>query len=105
MCLSIATICYICLLRVKMEATPRIMIGWDIFSLCEIVVGLAIFMAVCPKQLRVLASREDASRAVVFAVVLTAIIGSLAGVLLLLRNQSGWVLSKGLETFIYIAGV
>jgi len=88
-----------------MEAFTRTMIGWDIFSLCEIVVSLAIFSAVCPKQLRVLASREDASRPVVFTIVIGAILGSLGGVLLLLKNQTAWLLSEGLETAIYIAGV
>ena len=104
-CLSIATASYILLLPVRMEAFTRTMIGWDIFSLCEIVVSLAIFSAVCPKQLRVLASREDASRPVVFVVVISAIVGSLGGVLLLLKNQTAWLLSEGLETAIYIAGV
>jgi len=104
-CLSIATVSYILLLPVRMEAFTRTMIGWDIFSLCEIVVSLAIFSAVCPKQLRVLASREDASRPVVFTIVIGAILGSLGGVLLLLKNQTAWLLSEGLETAIYIAGV
>lgn len=104
-CLSIAVVSYIFLLPVKMEAFTRTMVGWDIFSLCEIVVSLAIFSAVCPKQLRVLASREDASRPVVFTIVIIAILASLAGVLLLLKNQDAWVLQEWLETFIYIAGV
>jgi uncharacterized membrane protein len=88
-----------------MEATTRTMVGWDIFSLCEIAVSIAIFSAVCPKQLRVLASREDASRAVVFMIVIVAILASLGGVLLLLKNQNAWMLSEWLETTIYIAGV
>jgi uncharacterized membrane protein len=104
-CLSIATVSYLLLLPVRMEGFTRTMVGWDIFSLCEIVVSLAIFSAVCPKQLRVLASREDASRPVVFVIVIIAILGSLGGVLLLLKNQTAWLLSEGLETTIYIAGV
>ena len=104
-CLGIAVLGFLFLLPVKMEGTTRTMVSWDIFSLCEIVIGLAVFSAVCPKQLRVLAGREDASRPVVFVVVITAIIGSLGGVLLLLSNKDGWLLSKGLETFIYIVGV
>jgi uncharacterized membrane protein len=104
-CLGVAVLAFLFLLPVKMEGTTRTMVSWDIFSLCEIVIGLAVFSAVCPKQLRVLAGREDASRPVVFVVVITAIIGSLGGVLLLLRNKEGWLLSKGLETFIYIIGV
>jgi uncharacterized membrane protein len=104
-CLSIAVVSYIFLLPVKMETFTRTMVGWDIFSLCEIAVSLAIFSAVCPKQLRVLAGREDASRAVVFTIVIVAILASLAGVLLLLKNQNAWLLQEWLETLIYIAGV
>ncbi|HVU57395.1 MAG TPA: DUF1345 domain-containing protein [Puia sp.] len=104
-CLSIAAASYLLILPVRMEGFTRTMVGWDIFSLCEIVISVAIFYAVCPKQLRVLASREDASRPVVFVIVITAILGSLGGVLLLLKNQTAWMLSEGLETAIYIAGV
>ncbi|MBN9384674.1 MAG: DUF1345 domain-containing protein [Chitinophagaceae bacterium] len=104
-CLSVATLSFIFLLPVKMEGATRTMVSWDVFSLCDIVIYLAVFSSVCPKQLRVLASREDASRPVVFFIVTTAIIGSLGGVLLLLKNKNGWMLSKGLETFIYIIGV
>ena len=104
-CLSIATVSYVLLLPVRMEPFTRTMVAWDIFSLCEIVISLAIFSAVCPQQLRILASREDASRPVVFPIVITAIVGSLGGVLLLLKNQNAWLLSEGLETAIYIAGV
>jgi len=104
-CLSIAAVSYLLLLPVRMEGFTRTMVGWDIFSLCEIAVSLAIFSAVCPQQLRVLASREDASRPVVFTIVIIAIVGSLGGVLLLLKNQTAWLLSEGLETAIYIAGV
>jgi uncharacterized membrane protein len=104
-CLTIAIASYLLTLPIRMEGFTRTMVGWDIFSLCEIVVSLAIFAAVCPKQLRVLASREDASRPVVFTIVLVAIVGSLGGVLLLLKNQKAWMLSEGLETAIYVVGV
>ncbi|HEY4209799.1 MAG TPA: DUF1345 domain-containing protein [Puia sp.] len=104
-CLSIAIASYLLTLPVKMETFTRTMVGWDIFSLCEIAVSIAIFCAVCPKQLRVLASREDASRPVVFMIVIVAILASLGGVLLLLKNQNAWLLNEGLETTIYIAGV
>jgi len=104
-CLCVATLSFLFLLPVRMEGTTRTMISWDIFSLCDIAIYLAVFSSVCPKQLRVLASREDASRPVVFFIVITAILGGLGGVLLLLKNKEGWMLSKGMETFIYIIGV
>ncbi len=104
-CLCVATFFCLLTLPIKMEGATRTMVGWDIFCLCEIGIGIAIFRSVCPKQLRLLAGREDASRPVVFVIVVAAIIGSLLGVMLLLRNQDGWLLRKGLETFIYIMGV
>ena len=101
----LAIIISLALSRVSMEGTTRLMVAWDVFSLTLTGLALAIFSTMCPKQIRVLASHEDASRAVVFVIVLSAILGSLLGIMLLLSNKQGWMLSKGLETFIYITGV
>ena len=83
----------------------RIMIGWDSFSLCMLIISALLFTSMHPREIRLLAKTEDAGRIVVFVIVLIATIGSLAGVMVLLGNKSGWILSKGLETFIYIGGV
>lgn len=104
-CLGAALIGFLALLPIKMEGTTRSMVSWDIFSLSMIFLYATIFSTVKPKQLRVLASREDESRPVVFLIVVIATVGSLGGVMLLLQNKEGWLLPKGLETFIYIAGV
>ena len=101
----VAVIISLLLAPVRMETMTRIMIGWDAFSLCMIGMGIFIFFSMCPRQIRVVASTEDSSRVVVFGIVLTAILGSLMGIMLLLGNKDAWLLSKGLETFIYIAGV
>jgi uncharacterized membrane protein len=102
---AIATIISVCLLSFKMEGMTRVMIGWDVFSVCMIIISGVIFATMRPRQIRVLAKQEDSGRIVVFFIVLAAIIGSLMGVLLLLQNKDAWELSKGLETFIYITGV
>ena len=101
----VATIISVCLSSVKMEGMTRIMIGWDCFSVCMIVISTVIFSSMRPRQIRVLAKQEDAGRIVVFIIVLVATLGSLLGVLLLLQNREQWLLSKGLETTIYITGV
>ena len=102
---AIATIISACLLPIKMEGMTRIMIGWDCFSICMIIISSVIFSSMRPRQIRVLAKQEDAGRIVVFLIVLAATLGSLFGVLLLLQNKDPWLLGKGLETFIYIMGV
>lgn len=88
-----------------MESTTRVMIGWDVFSACMLVISGLIFFSMHPKQIRVLARTEDAGRIVVFVIVLVATIGSLMGILLLLNNKNNWLLTRGVETFVFIAGV
>lgn len=105
MSLAVSVIISVCLLAIPMEGMTRIMIGWDVFSVCMIVISGVIFSTMRPRQIRVLAKQEDAGRIVVFFIVLVAILGSLMGVLLLLQNKEAWKLSKGVETFVYIAGV
>jgi len=104
-CFILAILGSLALLPIPMESMTRVMIGWDIFSFCMIMIALGIFTTMCSKQIRVLASHEDPSRTVVFFINIVAILGSLMGTLLLLSNKSGWLLSKGMETFIYLVGV
>lgn len=102
--IGIATIASAVLMSVHMELMTRVMIGWDIFSICMLIISLVIFTSMRPRQIRLLAKQEDAGRVVVFGIVLAATIGSLMGVMILLGNKE-FLLGKGLETFIYIAGV
>jgi uncharacterized membrane protein len=94
-----------CLLPIRMEPITRVMIGWDCFSLTMLLISLIVFSSMRPRQIRVLAKQEDAGRIVVFIIVLVSTVGSLMGVLLLLGNKNNWLLSQGMETFIYITGV
>lgn len=102
---AVATVISVGLMPFRMENMTRIMIGWDSFSLSMLILSAFIFFSMHPREIRVLAKTEDAGRLVVFVIVLISTIGSLAGVLILLGNKGGWLLSKGLETFIYISGV
>ncbi len=104
-CLVMAVLGSLALSRIHMEGTTRIMIAWDIFSLCMLVFAAIIWLTIHSRQIRIVASHEDPSRTAVFFLVVMATVGSLLGILLLLGNKSGWMLSKGMETFIYIAGV
>jgi uncharacterized membrane protein len=90
---------------VRMEAMARIMTGWDIFSLFMLAMSLVTFFSLCPAEIRVLAGNEDSSRVVVFFIIVVGAMCSLAGVMILLGSKGSWLLSKGMETFIYISGV
>jgi uncharacterized membrane protein len=101
---GVATIASALLMPVHMETMTRVMIGWDVFSVCMLIISVVIFTSMRPRQIRLLAKQEDAGRIVVFGIVLATTIGSLMGVMVLLGNKE-FLLGKGLETFIYIAGV
>ena len=101
---SVAAVVSLALLPIHMESMTRIMIGWDCFSICMLTISAVIFSSMRPRQIRLLAKQEDAGRIVVFFITLIATMGSLFGVMLLLGNKN-WLLGKGVETFVYIAGV
>jgi uncharacterized membrane protein len=102
---TVAAIVSVALSSFRMEGMTRVMIGWDSFSISMLVISALLFTSMHPREIRVLAKTEDAGRIVVFVIVLVATIGSLAGIMVLLSNKGNWLLSKGLETFIYISGV
>jgi uncharacterized membrane protein len=102
---GVSAIISVGLLPFHMEGMTRVMIGWDSFSLCMLIISGVIFFSMHPRQIRVLAKTEDSGRIVVFLIVLIATVGSLMGILVLLGNKGSWQLNKGLETFIYITGV
>src|SRR5579872_2397420 len=104
MSFAAATIVSVALLPVHMERMTRVMIGWDVFSICMLMISAVIFSSMRPRQIRLLAKQEDAGRLVVFGIVVAATIGSLMGVLILLGKKA-FLLGKGVESFIYIAGV
>ena len=102
--LGTATIVSAFLMPIHMEAMTRVMIGWDVFSVCMLIISVVIFSSMRPRQIRLLAKQEDAGRIVVFGIVLAATMGSLMGVMILLGNKS-FLLGKGVESFIYLTGV
>ena len=101
---GIATVVSAFLMPVHMEPMTRVMIGWDVFSICMLIISIVIFASMRPRQIRLLAKQEDAGRIGVFAIVLATTIGSLMGGMILLGSKV-FLLGKGVETFIYLTGV
>ena len=93
------------LLPVRMEELTRVMLGWDFYCICVMVLLLIGWATMKPQQIRLLAKREDSSRGVVFVLVLVACLTSLVAVLDLLGHKKAWVLDRGTEAAIYLSGV
>jgi len=88
-----------------MEKITRIMICWDVFSLCLIILSCINFFTMNPKEIRYQAKNQDTSKTVVLFIVLISTVGSLLGIFLIIMNKGTWMLNKYIETFIYIFGV
>ncbi|HEY4875462.1 MAG TPA: DUF1345 domain-containing protein [Puia sp.] len=103
--LCLLTFFLLILSGIQMEWITRIMISWDIFSVALIIMSTVTFFTMKPRQIKLLVKNQDASRSVVFIVVLISTVSSLAGIFLLLLNKEQWLLNKYIETLIYIFGV
>jgi len=88
-----------------MEKITRIMICWDVFSLCLVVMSCINFFTMKPQEIRYQAKNQDTSKSVVLLIVLISTVGSLLGIFLIIMNKGTWMLNKYTETFIYIFGV
>jgi uncharacterized membrane protein len=102
---GLSCILVLLLLATPMEWITRIMIWWDVFSLVMILMSAITFFTMRPRQIRLLAKIHDASRTVVFIIIMISTVTSLLGIFILLLNKNDWMLNKYLETAIYIFGV
>ncbi|TDX01966.1 DUF1345 domain-containing protein [Dinghuibacter silviterrae] len=92
-------------LSIRMELLTRIMLGWDLYCFCIMVLVGITWFTMGAAQMRIQARIQDNSRGVVFALVLTASLTSLAGVMVLLSHKAAWVLPRQAEACIYLTGV
>jgi uncharacterized membrane protein len=81
-CIVLATAAYF-IADIKGSALIRVMIGWNTFSLCMIIMEWITFKITTPDEIRKQAQVQDASRAAIFIIVLISAFASFFAVLLL----------------------
>lgn len=86
-CLVLATVVYLVADIENISKLTRVMIGWDTFSLCLIILTWITFKITTPTEIRKLAGVEDSSRVVIFIMVLISTFASFLAVLLLLISK------------------
>ena len=72
---------------IKDNALTRLMIGWNTFSLCMIILEWITFKITTPDEIRRQARVQDASRAAIFIIVLISAFASFFAVLLLVISE------------------
>ena len=85
-CMILAAAVYL-LADIKNNALTRLMIGWNTFSLCMIIVTWITFKITTPDEIRRQAGLQDTSRVAIFVIVLISAFASFFAVLLLVISE------------------
>ena len=86
-CIAVGAAVYFIFPMEKVDSLSRIMLAWDAFCFCLLLIYWVIFYTTQPNQIRVLAPKEDPSRVLVFFVTLIAASASMLAVILLLTAE------------------
>lgn len=102
-CFIIATAVYLILDIKNISTVAHIMIGWNTFSLCMIILSWITFKITKPGEIRRQAALQDSSRLVIFTIILISTIASFLAVLLLFISKKDT--TETLDIFIAIGGM
>ena len=104
-CFSIAFIVYLVIQIEHLDVLTHVMIGWDTFSLCMIVMSWITFSITTSQQIRQLAKEQDSSRVIIFVIVLISTFASFLAVLLLIIAKKEFKSAEAFHLTIAIGGM
>lgn len=87
-CLGIAVIAYFSITLKDVDSLTHLMIGWNAFSVCMIVMSCITFKITNSKQIREQAKIQDPKSTIIFIIVLVATLAGFLAVLLLIISKS-----------------
>ena len=86
-CIGIALLVYLIVEIKEIDLLTHIMIGWDTFSVCTIIMSWITFSIINSKQIREQAKVQDQSRSIIFMTVLISALASVFAVILLIVSK------------------
>lgn len=102
-CLFISVVVYRLADIKNINPLTRILLAWNVFSLCMLVLEWITFKITTATEIRKLAGLEDSSRAIIFVMVIISTFASFLGVLLLLISKDDS--TAGLDIPVAIIGM
>lgn len=87
LCLAIGAIVYFIVRGNAFDKLTHLMIGWDTFSVCMIVISWLTFYNTGYENIRKLYKIQDSSRAIIFIIILISTMASFLAVLLLIITK------------------
>ena len=104
-CVAIGTIVYFIVDRRAFDTLTHLMIGWDVFSICMIVISWITFFMTGTDDIRKLCKTQDSSRPIIFVIILISTLASLLAVLLLIITKKEGSVSASWRLPISILGM
>lgn len=84
--LAVAAVVFFCI-RTVLSTTGVVLLTWSSFALTVIILDWILILSCHPKEVRKVASLEDANRTLIFAFVIVASLVSLVSILFLLKSD------------------
>jgi uncharacterized membrane protein len=104
-CIGLAIAVYFIVEIKNIDLLTHVMIGWDTFSVCMIIMSWITFFVTTSEQIREQARIQDQSKSIIFMLVLVSAIASFLAVLLLLVVKENGHQSHSWRLIIAIAGM
>lgn len=104
-CIAIAVAVYFIVEIKEIDVLTHLMIGWDTFSVCMIVMSWITFSITNSKQIRQQSKTQDSSRSIIFIIVLVSTLASFLAVLLLIVTKKHAINGTSWHLPIAIAGM
>ena len=104
-CLAIAVVVYLIVQIKHIDILTHVMIGWDTFSLCMIVQTWITFSITTSQQIREQSKVQDASRTLIFIIILISTLASFLAVLLILITKEKFTNTESFHLVFAIAGM
>ena len=104
-CIAIASIIYFIVQIKDIGSLSHIMIGWNTFSLCMIIMSWVSFFITDSKQIREQSKVQDPSRTIIFIIIIIATLVSFLAVLLLIISKGKADDTSSLRVAIAITGM
>ncbi len=104
-CIAIAAVVYFIVEIKDIDVLTHLMIAWDTFSVCMIVMSWITFSITNSKQIRQQSKAQDSSRSIIFIIVLVSTLASFLAVLLLIVTKKHGISGTSWHLPIAIAGM
>lgn len=105
LCISLSVVVYTILRLLKIDLNSRIILGWDTFCLCMILLSWILFFTTTADELCHIVEKQDDGLKVIFMIVIIAVCFSLFGSLLLLTSTGESSFNKIFHTIVSLSPV